>query len=307
MSRCQVKTVDPDYHTATWIRTVFGQGDRMRNERFSTPEDIERKDDLVYGEDKTWNLCDVYYKKGTDTPQPTIINIHGGGFVYGSKEVYQYYGMDLAERGFTVVNFSYKLPPENPYPSTLYDINDLFCWVERHADEYYIDRENIFVVGDSAGAQMNSQYMVILTNPEYRKMFDMKIPEKLKVRATGLNCGLYDMRDFIEKASPPDGTVHNYFGGKCKPEYLEQLSVVKYITKDFPPAFIATSYYDHLEMMAEPLHELLDSLGVENVCREYGGKDQETVGHVFHIDIDTEEAEKCNREETDFFKKHIKK
>ena len=33
-------------------------------------------------------------------------DVHGGGWVYGDKQTYQYYCMSLAEKGFAVVNFS---------------------------------------------------------------------------------------------------------------------------------------------------------------------------------------------------------
>ena len=38
---------------------------------------------------------------------PVIVSFHGGGWVYGDKNVYQFYCMELAKRGFAVVNYSY--------------------------------------------------------------------------------------------------------------------------------------------------------------------------------------------------------
>ncbi len=55
-------------------------------------------------------LLDVYYPEGTQAPLPTIVSIHGGGYVYGSKESYRRYGMDLVCRGFAFVNFNYQPP-----------------------------------------------------------------------------------------------------------------------------------------------------------------------------------------------------
>ena len=74
--------------------------------------------------------------------------------------------MRLAQRGFTFVNFNYRLAPEYKYPTALEDINQVFLFIRDHAEEYAIDTNNIFVVGDSAGAQLATQYLIICTNPE---------------------------------------------------------------------------------------------------------------------------------------------
>ena len=74
--------------------------------------EVERIDNLPYGPDEKWHTLDVYLPKKTDKPFPVIINIHGGGWIYGTKETYQYYGMSLAKRGFAFINPNYRLAPE---------------------------------------------------------------------------------------------------------------------------------------------------------------------------------------------------
>lgn len=49
-----------------------------------------------------------------------------------------------------------------------------------------MDKDNVFLVGDSAGDQMTEQYTAILTNPEYREKFGYQLPD-LKFRAIALN------------------------------------------------------------------------------------------------------------------------
>lgn len=66
---------------------------------------------------------------GTDHPLPVIVSVHGGGWVFGSKEGYQFYCMSLAQLGFTIVNFSYRLAPEFPFPANIEDINSVMSWV----------------------------------------------------------------------------------------------------------------------------------------------------------------------------------
>ena len=112
------------------IRKEFKKNDDLRDSGLTTPEEILRFDDIVYGSDPQWHVLDVYRpKERAGEELPVIVSVHGGGWVYGDKERYQYYCMDLAKRGFAVVNFTYRLAPEAKFPASLEDTNDVFCWV----------------------------------------------------------------------------------------------------------------------------------------------------------------------------------
>ena len=116
-------------HTSERVRREWKIGDAKRDAGLTTPDDIQRFDNISYGEDLVWNLLDVYRPKKQDGKLPVIVNIHGGGWVYGDKEIYQFYGMSLAQRGFAVVNFSYRLAPEAKFTAQLEDINNVINWM----------------------------------------------------------------------------------------------------------------------------------------------------------------------------------
>lgn len=287
----------------TDIRTNWAISDRQRDEGLTTPEDITRHDDISYGPYGEWNLLDIYHKKDVNTCQPTIVNIHGGGWVYGTKEIYQFYCMSLAQRGFTVVNFNYRLAPENKYPAALEDINSVFCFLKEHGKEYYVDTENLLVVGDSAGGQLASHYLTIFTNPEFAKLFTFQTPD-VKVRAVALNCGVYDTRNCVD--TEVDEYLLEYIDKeKLTKDMWESLDTIKYMTSDFPPAFVMSAYHDFLVADAEPMYRHLQSLSVPCELRIYGSKEQEEIAHVFHVNIRLPEAGKCNDEECEFFKRFV--
>lgn len=287
----------------TDIRTNWAISDRERDEGLTTPEDITRHDDISYGPYGEWNLLDIYHKKDVNTCQPTIVNIHGGGWVYGNKEIYQFYCMSLAQRGFTVVNFNYRLAPENKYPAALEDINSVFCFLKEHGKEYYVDTENLLVVGDSAGGQLASHYLTILTNPEFAKLFTFQTPD-VKVRAVALNCGVYDTRNCVD--TEVDEYLLEYIDKeKLTKDMWESLDTIKYMTPDFPPAFVMSAYHDSLVANAEPMYRHLQSLSIPCELRIYGSKEQEEIAHVFHVNIKLPEAGKCNDEECEFFKRFV--
>ena len=50
------------------------------------------------------------------SPLPVILNVHGGGWVYGTKDVYLRYCLFLAQQGFAVVDMNYHLAPKKRFP-----------------------------------------------------------------------------------------------------------------------------------------------------------------------------------------------
>ena len=178
------------------IRHDWGLSDAKRDETKKTPENIQRFDNILYGEDKTWQILDVYKPKSAEVKLPVIVNVHGGGWVYGTKEVYQFYCMSLAQMGFAVVNFNYRLAPENKFPSSVEDTNSVFNWIEKNQNEYGFDCNNVFAVGDSAGANLLALYAAIFTNAELKKKYNFELPSEINLKAVALNCGKYTVRNF---------------------------------------------------------------------------------------------------------------
>jgi len=286
------------------IRKEFGEGDAVRDVGLTTPDDIKRYDDISYGKYGKWNLLDIYHKKGVEKLQPTIISIHGGAWVYGTKEVYQYYCMGLAQRGFTVVNFNYRLAPENLFLAALEDINALFTWIGDHALAYHVDLSNLFVVGDSAGAQLASQYIAMLTNESFRELYNFKVPfEKIQIKAVALNCGIYDMWKAAESNELKD-SIEAYLGETTR-EKLALIDTLKFITPKFPPTYVMTSYYDFVKENAKPMYEFLKEKGIDCIYKMYGNEEKKDIAHVFHVNMRIKEAVQCNDDECMFFRRYI--
>jgi acetyl esterase/lipase len=287
------------------IRKMFKEGDDIRDEGLTTPEDIVRYDDIVYGSDPKWQSLDVYRPKGRDGEKlPVIVSIHGGGWVYGDKERYQYYCMSLAQNGFAVVNYTYRLAPEFKFPAPLEDANLVFAWALAHAAEYGLDTGHIFAVGDSAGAHQLGLYANFLTNPDYAKKFAFQPPKGLKLSGVGLNCGAY----VIELGSTDDPMtgelMKDYLPNHGTPEELDTINVVNHVTEAFPPTFLMTCTGDFLASQASPMMKKLVEQKVPQVFRFYGDAGKE-LGHVFHCNMKLEEAHTCNRHECEFFRSLI--
>lgn len=276
------------------IRKEWAESDARRDAGLTTPPQIERFDSLVYGADPVWQSLDVYRPRAQAGKLPVIVSFHGGAWVYGSKEVYQYYCMDLALRGFAVVNYNYRLAPENRFPAALADTNSVFAWVLDHAEEYGFDTDAVFAVGDSAGAMGIAQYACIVTNPAYAAAYPFAVPAGLRLRGIALNCGIY-------QAIGRGAELADYLPEQNSEEVLRLLHVPDHVTADFPPSYVMTSNRDFLH--AEPVHllEKFDQLGVPYRYRMYGDAEH-PLWHVFHCDLRLDAAKQANDDECAFFR-----
>lgn len=292
------------------IRLSYSRTDRKRNAGFSTPDDIVRFDNILYGNDqkfKKWQLLDVYRPKsavladGKLKKLPVIISVHGGSFIYGTKDKYQYYCMWLAEKGFAVVNFSYRLAPETKYPSSVEDTEKVFQWICDNAGQYGFDTSNAFAVGDSAGGHLLAMYTAAITNKDFGKSFSFIKDKNLTLRAIALNCAKYNLSDEDPKVKLLLSGLMPEGGSE---EEIRFLDTTTHITKNFPPSFLMTCEGDFVKEEAQTMKKALDAAGVRYEFHCYGDSEN-PLWHVFHCYLRLKEAVQCNTDECNFFRSFI--
>ena len=277
-----------------WLcRKMWAKHDAKRDAGLTVPEDVAVCRDIRYGRDAQWQVLDVYRPKNRTGKLPVIVNFHGGGWIYGTKEVYQYYCMALAQQGFAVVNPSYRLAPEHRFPAAFADMRRVFNFVLNHAGKCGFDTDRIFGIGDSSGATGMAAIACLLTNPDYAARFLVKMPEGLHLRGVGLNCGVYSMKG-RQKAFRDNLPKDN------ADESLKLLHIPKLITADFPPCFLLTAKGDFNCAQPQTIIPALEKYGVQYQCRIYGDE-QNPLGHVFHCDMKNPEAKTANLDELAFF------
>ena len=290
------------------FRSGFLKGDKKRDAGLTTPTDVIRFDDILYGDNKKFKklqLLDVYRPKGKEGKLPVIINVHGGAWVYGSKDTYQFYAMQLAQNGFAVVNFSYRLAPENLFPCMLEDTQKVFEWLSEtaNAEKYGFDLNNVFAVGDSAGGHLLALYTSALTNPDYAKDLPF-IKKTVPLRGVALNCGKYNLGANLETDIQMQLITQNILPHKGSPEELNLVNGLAHLTKDFPPSYVMSCIGDFLLGDSVAMDKTMTEVGITHEYHCYGS-DEKPLWHVFHCDLRVEEAAVCNKAECEFFRKLI--
>jgi len=90
-----------------------------------------------------------------DGPFPTVILVHGGGFVRGDKQMYVTPLFSaLTKANFTWFTINYRLAPQYKFPAATDDVERAIQFVRGHARQYKVDVNRIALIGESAGGQM---------------------------------------------------------------------------------------------------------------------------------------------------------
>ena len=290
------------------LRDAWFESDTKRDSGLSEPADIFAWRDISYGQYGNYNLLDVYKPENRHMEKmPVIVNIHGGGYFYGSKEIYKYYCMNLAQDGFAVVNFNYRLSPEFHFPAALEDINRVMHFVEANAIQYGLDVENVFLIGDSAGAQLVSHYAAIFTNNDYAALYSLTLPEKIKIKGLSMACGMYNLKERISQKDRK--SLFRFYLGKDKMNEAASMSetfdVLGHITKDFPPAYVFSSKDDSLREACMPMYDFLIGRGCRAEADIYGLDCDFPSYHIFHVDLNHPLSNMANRKQADFMRGYI--
>lgn len=94
----------------------------------------------------------TYRPLKSDKLLPTIVHLHGGGFVMGAPEMKDVENRLLAhELQCAIYSVDYCLAPEAPHPAPLQDIYSVFAWLHGNAGRLGLDPDCIGIKGESGG------------------------------------------------------------------------------------------------------------------------------------------------------------
>ena len=106
----------------------------------------------------------IYKPESENKNLPLIIDIHGGGWVYGDKDLNDEYASYLASKGYNVVTFSYRLLTMTNLKGMVNDIFTFFNHIYKNKDLYKLSFDNVMISGDSAGGRVQHE----ITRSKYR-------------------------------------------------------------------------------------------------------------------------------------------
>lgn len=269
-----------------------------------TNPNVKLYTNLEYGE-STKNVFDIFIPD-SETPTPLALLIHGGAFIFGQKEDFYTRSEsvtiinDLLSQNIAVASINYSLIQEmqGGVSHSLKDSKKALQYIRHRATDFNIEKENIVLVGTSAGA--GSALWVGLSddrlNLESSNLIDHESTrvKGLVLVETQASYDLFNWQDEIfleykDQGLPQDsilaivGTPSLYlyagvrsqaeFESKHTPAYQDTLNMLNLISSDDPEIYVSNSDVKYevptslSELYHHPLHAkaIMDRANQENL------------------------------------------
>ncbi|MDE6617686.1 MAG: alpha/beta hydrolase [Clostridiales bacterium] len=258
---------------------------------------LDVQSDIVY--DKSLpSVCKLdFYRTKSEEKQPAIILIHGGGFSAGDKKYRKGRSQFFALNGFSVFCVNYGLAPKYTFPEPLKHIVSAANFIYDNAEEYNIDRDRIFVGGDSAGGYYAAMAASFNCSDKIKSVFDFS--PKFKFFGALLNCGIYDMDTVLKTRYPfglSNGVLLSLAGIKPNDfdtyKYREVCMPSELIGKGYPPTFII--YSDNDVFCKGQGDVMLDTLNKNGIYNESFSARYAGSNHCFSLTWSGDDAAAAN-------------
>jgi acetyl esterase/lipase len=254
-----VETLGPDYASelsrptepgdlaTPWRQLVYPF--RMRN------VEVKARRRLPYYQGGRRFELDVYHHKDMPTGRPVLLQVHGGGWVIGTKEQQGIpLMMQMAAYGWVCVAVNYPLSPRARWPEHLVALKRAMKWIRDNVHEYGGDPSFVAVTGGSAGGHLAA--MLALTG------HDMSLQPGFEdvdtsVQACVPHYGVYDFTDLSgTKFSKQrlDALIRPIVmrrGAQYPDDYRAASPLYRIDEADVPPFFVIHGRNDTLVPVAE--------------------------------------------------------
>ena len=250
------------------------------------PAPLLIKENISYAtDDLDEHKLDIIYPSNERDSYPFIINIHGGSFSMHSKEkLYRNYGMRLAGNKFAVVNINYRLAPDNIYPTQVEDVLMAIKFISRNACDLKLDKNNMFIIGGSAGAYLAAITACILSNDALMQRYGFY--SDVVCRAIAANSGMYDFTTLMDKdiSFPMKRKMIEILFGRrdfANSLHYPYSSVLTYVNGKFPPTYLMDTKKQSFEKEALRFADVLKKHNVNYKLHIFEKKDN--LIHAFNI------------------------
>jgi epsilon-lactone hydrolase len=227
-----------------------------------------------------------------------IINVHGGGYVYGPGEAGTAEAMLMsAYGGYKVIEFDYRMPPDAPYPAAMDDA--MAVW---RAALTMQDPSRMAIVGTSTGGGMTLA-MILRAKQE-----GLPLPAAIAPGTPWSD--LTETGDTYKTNEWVDNVLVSYHGYLRRAAELyanghdlkdPQLSPIYGDFSGFPPTILTSGTRDLFLSLTVLTHRKLRRAGVEAALQVFEGASHAQ----YYINPFTPESKEAFAEIASFFDKHL--
>lgn len=287
------------------------KSDKKRMATQTPPENVVKVKDVEYLDDgNPYHKFDVFYPEGTIPKEglPVIIDIHGGGWMYASKDLNEYYCMELANKGYCVFSISYRLVPDVTVYEQIKDCTDALAYINSNMKNYPANKKTVMLTGDSAGGQLALYSTILNNNPDAREIFGT-VDTKLNIKCLLLTSPVTYAKSggwfsiYTKKMWGED------YKTKAAYNYMD-LDEIMELANNMPPTYFITSSGDTLahDQTVNAYNYFADK-GYECEIQDFTDlKDGKKLPHVFSVlDPFDEYGQKAIDNALDYYQKSLLK
>ncbi|SDT01099.1 acetyl esterase [Nocardioides scoriae] len=200
-----------------------------------------------------------------EAASPTVLFLHGGGWMYGDLDTHDAACRVLAESGgVQVLSVEYRRTPEDRFPAASDDCKAAYRWLVEHAEEVGADTARLAVAGDSAGGALAASTAVHAAEQGLPMKLQLLIYPGTDWVEVSRSRELFGPEGLVLTQAFLDGARENFFGPDPDPHHPDASALRRV---DFPeglaPAQVVTAGFDPLRDEGEAYAELLEKQGVE--------------------------------------------
>lgn len=288
------------------FRSLTNNSDTKRLAKQQVPMGVTKQEYAYIEDGNEYHLLNVYRGENNPDKSPVIVDIHGGGWVYGTKDLNRNYDKTLAKMGFTVIAPSYRLAGDDfDFVDQIKDIFALFNWILEKGEELNFDLDNLFLTGDSAGAHLSALAINCLLNEEAERIFN--VHSDIRFKAVTLTCGAFNPTS-MAKIPIVRSFMKGIIGkGFKKSPYYQYADVKSTLPDSYIPTRFITADGDFLKKMVFSTYHLFKEKGFDAELSHIPFRKQKNVlGHVYNIlQPYYEESIQTNEGTVNFFKSFI--
>ena len=217
------------------------------------------------------DLAARVYRPTVETPVPTVLLFHGGGFVIGDLDTHDNMARSICRDCEAVVlSVDYRLAPEAPFPAAVEDALAATRWAADHLAELG-GTETLAVAGDSAGGNLAA-----VVAQQARDAGGPEIAAQLLVYPATDVVGDYASRTDNGEGYFLDLPTMGWFIGQYAADPAThadpRLSPLRASSlAGLPPAVVVTAEYDPLRDEGEAYADALRAAGVKVESRRFAG------------------------------------
>ena len=230
---------------------VFAQMPTSKQIEARLPKGVIVHGNIPYNNDTLKkHLLDIYLPVNAKGKVPLVVFIHGGGWLGNDKYADMGYMPNtiaaMLNNGMAVASIDYRFATQAIFPAILQDCNKAVSFLYDNADKYGLDKNNIAVMGFSAGGHLAS----LMGTSQNNKVKELYFPNSYRPFQYKAVIDFYGPTDLVllpgnEDAKSPEALLIGATPLE-RPDLAKAASPITYIDKNDPPFIIFHGEKDNI-------------------------------------------------------------